>query len=567
MLILVIVVLYTAFNEGLIGKAKTATTETEKQVILEQLWGLSQWDNNGYIKVKETIDAAKESRNINVKDTEPLSVTDSTESAIVKVQGKLGVYSYKITTQKIVLLESEIEDTNSEIGFSLDSKKKLAQIIDPSETENSIYNAEGINVYPILGQNKEELIKTASKIIGGKEVTTLKEFDVEYINKVMESELTSYDDVANAFVEEFGLSREMANDPELVFTYISVFSALKSLANEQENEYIPTSIEEFVAINTISESKQLKINNEDVTDSVDWIGSLARFTTINNGEYNIELSINGKNNFQKVQVNNINSNVGLYVKYDNKIWQVMYDEEELKSGMGAQIVSNEIMEAEAVVLGENDSMINWQNETVLSEADLDEDGELSKDEKKIYSYNNAIYNLNKKCESLVSDKSKVESIRCIGSNPINPYSENTTMFSKTNIPNYVSSGNKKFDYYDLKLKSADNNRESDCDRLGKLTGFNSINKEKYWLASRGISADEEKVKIGLFERGSFTSVSDPLPVVYVNLVGNISWAPSLEKGVHPVITLNHDVLKNSIVKEQNKFDTTGTSVDNPFIIK
>lgn len=56
MLILVGVTVNVALSGGLFEKAKTAAKQTEEQVILEQIIELAEWDNNGKIKVKETVE-------------------------------------------------------------------------------------------------------------------------------------------------------------------------------------------------------------------------------------------------------------------------------------------------------------------------------------------------------------------------------------------------------------------------------------------------------------------------------------------------------------------------------
>ena len=90
--------------------------------------------------------------------------------------------------------------------------------------------------------------------------------------------------------------------------------------------------------------------------------------------------------------------LGKYVQYDGKLWRVLYDEGEY--GEGAQLISAGTLEVNNVFLGINDSSINWSDEEVIAEANkfsTDNPSEtklLSSVEKRIYSYNQTIENLN-----------------------------------------------------------------------------------------------------------------------------------------------------------------------------
>jgi len=103
MLILVGVTINVALNGGLFSKASDAAIETEKRAILEQIIALSEWDNDGKINVKVTVDNVKEEFGEDKVVTNPATVTSSTTEVIVAITGKHGAYNYKITTKEITI--------------------------------------------------------------------------------------------------------------------------------------------------------------------------------------------------------------------------------------------------------------------------------------------------------------------------------------------------------------------------------------------------------------------------------------------------------------------------------
>ena len=103
MLILVGVTINVALNGGLFTKASDAAMETEKRAILEKIIALAEWENNGKINVKATVDNVKEEFGADKVSTTPNPVANGATTAIVTITGKRGTYNYKITTREITI--------------------------------------------------------------------------------------------------------------------------------------------------------------------------------------------------------------------------------------------------------------------------------------------------------------------------------------------------------------------------------------------------------------------------------------------------------------------------------
>ena len=191
---------------------------------------------------------------------------------------------------------------------------------------------------------------------------------------------------------------------------------------------------------------------------------------------------------------NTESRVGKTVNYDEKIWTIIYDD----STNGLQMISNQslLYNNSEFCLGYKDSSITdseW--DSLITVADLDNNGTLNDFEKTIYSYNNAIDTLNTACENLLKDAEgkykslNIADVRCVGSNPTNKSAENETLYTSEklaswpiNNPTYVAG------IVNGRVKSTDTNYVSDIDRLvalGISIGYDSVGEGlEYWLASR-----------------------------------------------------------------------------------
>lgn len=106
-------------------------------------------------------------------------------------------------------------------------------------------------------------------------------------------------------------------------------------------------------------------------------------------------------------------------------------------------------------------------------------------EKAIYSYNNAVARINKYCSDLITNTNKL-AVRSVGSNPNNPSSENTTMYTSENLAKWNAA-------YNGRGKSRDTNLEQDIVRMSYWGVNKSEDENDYWLASRRVNEDSGSV--------------------------------------------------------------------------
>ena len=212
--------------------------------------------------------------------------------------------------------------------------------------------------------------------------------------------------------------------------------------------------------------------------------------------------------------------IGRYAQYDNRLWVIMYNDDV----NGIQLISDNVLQVDNVYLGSKDTSIsNAVNETIQSK-DLNGDGVIENMtldntrttvndvEKAAYSYNNIIKTLNKRCESVITDKSKIAKnasdeylIRSVGTLPTNKNYENTTKFTSNLLASWpVASANTGYSVGALngKLKSMDENWRSDLDRMGALnlkiaTDSNGTIVE-YWFGTRYtlVATDNTNIAFG-----------------------------------------------------------------------
>ena len=184
--------------------------------------------------------------------------------------------------------------------------------------------------------------------------------------------------------------------------------------------------------------------------------------------------------------------VGKTVKYDNKIWTILYDD----STNGLQMISNQSLlynDAE-FKFGYNDILItDWTG------AEFDGIDRLSDFEKSVYSYNNAIDTLNTACKNIVAANDNITDVRCVGSNPTNKSAENETLYTSENLAIWPTNNSTYAAGIGNGIgKSTDLNYESDFDRmvaLGINIGYDSAgDASDYWLASRFVSENSDRVR-------------------------------------------------------------------------
>ena len=102
MLILVGVTINVAINGGLFQKAETATVETEKQAIYEQIVSNMELTNGGKISVKGTFDKViAEFGTDKVTNINPATVEENTTEVTFSIVGKTGTYNYKISAKSV----------------------------------------------------------------------------------------------------------------------------------------------------------------------------------------------------------------------------------------------------------------------------------------------------------------------------------------------------------------------------------------------------------------------------------------------------------------------------------
>ena len=285
--------------------------------------------------------------------------------------------------------------------------------------------------------------------------------------------------------------------------------------------------------------------------------------------------------------------VGKYVKFgteSNELWVVLYDEGE--KTQGAQLINANTLEAEGIYLGDNINIIDWTDSNIISSAEIDGESGLTNIEKAMYSYNNAITILNNLCTDLVGTKTGVINVRCLGSDPINPNSENTEKFiaSSETIEGYsgtwfpdnlnlierTDTNNKP--YYIAKkdensanpeeyiIKNEDEHYISDITRLEKMAYLIADNRKAYWLNSRGFWwIQSDQVRPGVrYANGGIVDTNFIEDLWYVYRDGTVN-ASSGHYGVRPVVTLNSGVLSNAILSQLNS--SNDGSVEKPYIIQ
>ncbi len=147
---------------------------------------------------------------------------------------------------------------------------------------------------------------------------------------------------------------------------------------------------------------------------------------------------------------------------------ILYDYGE---GQGIEVIAPSVV-GDTLSLGYKSSAINWEDSSIIEKADLDDDNSLTNTEKAIYSYNYAVEILNDFCKEQVTNGDiPKDNIRSVGTNPDDPYNDETSFYTAE----YVQ------DSYNNVVKVADMNCYQDILRIC----YYDLNiGESYWLASR-----------------------------------------------------------------------------------
>lgn len=216
---------------------------------------------------------------------------------------------------------------------------------------------------------------------------------------------------------------------------------------------------------------------------------------------------------------NDNREGNIYFKYRNKCYRVEYEEVDettiISKGTIALIYEPNGREGQTVQYSYDGSIANKKDWTILYDngtnleivspeamgtlslgaMDTEAIGETDI-EKAIYSYNNAIGRINNYCSSLVTNMNQI-SVRSIGSNPNDPTSENSTLYSSDYLAN-LSNG-----IYNGIAKSTDLNCEQDVVRMAYygIGGVSNVDEEErsYWMPSRIVSEGSRGPDFGIIE--------------------------------------------------------------------
>ena len=251
----------------------------------------------------------------------------------------------------------------------------------------------------------------------------------------------------------------------------------------------------------------------------------------NNKIYNIAIDETYK--VQQVKVIYMTSGrEGSIYKYDSNAdgleedWIILYD---YGKGKGIEIISQQSMGS--LTLGYKDNTIEWKDPSVI--ADLEEIGgtETLPDIKKaIYSYNNAIKTINDYCKEQIKNiETPKENIRSVGSDPQNPYSENSIAYTSDRIENWNP-------IYNGVGKSSDDNYKQDVVRMICL-GLENIDKE-YWLASRIVKEDGTYVNFNVRAVDPGGTINNSYSIWNLWGQGNYAFIGSTNGfGVRPIIKI------------------------------
>ena len=208
----------------------------------------------------------------------------------------------------------------------------------------------------------------------------------------------------------------------------------------------------------------------------DWrIGRQEYFSLSEMGEYKIKL-VNGNIESEEVSVKattlaSTKLKAGDYVKYIDKADKniVLYDKKyNTENGKNYGI--------QTITLNTTTAKVEIGNGTGGAANNLAYNSAMSNTTRN--SYNNAIKMLNDEAQKYLNTKYE-SSIRCVGSAPDTPYSENNNMYVAESKYSHMNN-------YNGTYKGEDTNREIDYEQMNLLEIAKPKNNQTYWLASRGV---------------------------------------------------------------------------------
>lgn len=516
MIILVGVTVTVALNGGVFNKEKEAVSKTQIELEREQLLeaALGTIDKSGKINF--------EILNSNL----PEGFTEENGIYIGKSGNKFTVNEY-----------GEIQNYKSE-----KNSLNIVQTFDKYPITSVV-----IEIKPEIKSESEAVslfAKYLNKEIGNDEIKTFEDIILFFINQENSDPkegngiiYTKYEDLVKDISPDMGIENPTIQQ---VFSYIT--------GEENIQSYFSDSYMYAV------ENKTLKINGNTVTDEAEWDGDVVKYSVKENGSYKVELELD--ENIISDIANVTMFSLGKYVKYDSDgdkdlkdeiLYRVLYCDDELGKGEGAQLISDDVLLPESVHIGYGDEKV--PTDGTITEINGDNNLNF---EKAVYSYNNAIDTLNKKCASLPQAKSVdgiTKRVRSVGSDPL---------IEKDMDGYYPGTGNTVMKVFDNLAKEGNSNIPQDWTRTEVLNINTAEN--NYWLASRyPIYYFRWDL---MYQMRFYDSSSNKLS--NRTLFGfNANYYPGydLAYGVRPVINLEPKVLLEAIFSNSG----SGTAED-PYIL-
>ena len=571
MLILVGVTINVALNGGLFAKASDAAMETEKRAILEKIIALAEWENNGKINVKATVDNVKEEFGEDKVATNPATLTASTTEAIVTITGKHGSYNYKITTREITITGAPgpgpIPPQEPEAYYF--TFNMLNEIEEKEIMYQSINETNGTSMSMLVVNNEEFWNKIGWDLSGKYGVFAEGMQKINEDKSIIPSNTETFaeyyagagtvesDNLFMFFEGEDGIGIYLIENPGEEIDTSAEPTNIKGIVSETGTEAEGLlSWEEFltaygdikfyfegtkkVDLSTATDLEKLKlyfVDNLLVTypyenGLMDLTDYTFKNTTTILGDKTLELKGAFGLGYEKIAV-----------KYNDKYYTVSGEDYQCKSVEEANLTTEQISNenlgkyvkydsnsdgtAENWIILYNDEANGIQ---LLSTTVSSESYELQG----FNGYNNAVQILNTACDGLVTETTYKQSVRTIGSNPAS---------TKDNPLDGE-------DVADGTLKSINENYMSDFIRMSGIEA--KLNGARYWFAGRqepytGSVKTEYLIAFGGngadFPGVALGTAESPLVSQY-NSDGHYS-EHSVSKYVRPVVKLKSGVTINT----------------------
>ena len=209
--------------------------------------------------------------------------------------------------------------------------------------------------------------------------------------------------------------------------------------------------------------------------------------------------------------------IGKKVIYDNKMWTILYDDNE----NGLQMICDEPKSYGTIRL--NDVWVEDEEEKKIIGEDLDQ----------VYIYNTAVQILNVSCEKVVPKNANILDVRTVGSNPTNKNLDNNKRYTSERLATILDGR------VNGKLKTPDSNLDFDFERMKKL-GILNIGVE-YWLASRDIWENNGDNSVYCSVR-TYDGRQGTVMPCYVNPNGLGQQGAGSYVFLRPVVKLNPDII-------------------------